>query len=301
MSKSLGTGIDPLELVDSYGADATRYGLLKMSSTQDVRFSAGMIEEGAKFANKLWNAARFVLTQADTTVAPAPAGTAIEDRWIRSRLAAELDGVVGQIERYDFSAAVKQLYAFVWNDFCDWYVEAVKLRLRGEERADASANLLWVLERILALTHPICPFVTEAIWSHLPGERGLLMLAEMPAAEAGHRDLEAERDMERAIEIVTAARADPGAAVEIPDAFAGAGIVERLAPKAAGDGAAPDRGALERELQKLRAELGRAEGMLRNERFTSKAPAEVVQAERDKAERFAADVRALESRLAALE
>ena len=107
MSKSLGTGIDPLELVDSYGADATRYGLLKMSSTQDVRFSAGMIEEGAKFANKLWNAARFVLTQADTTVEPAPAGTALEDRWIRSRLAAELDGVVAQIDRYDFSAAVK--------------------------------------------------------------------------------------------------------------------------------------------------------------------------------------------------
>ena len=133
MSKSLGTGIDPLELVDSYGADATRYGLLKMSSTQDVRFSAGMIEEGAKFANKLWNAARFVLTQADTSVEPAPAGTALEDRWIRSRLAAELDGVVAQIDRYDFSAAVKDLYAFVWNDFCDWYVEAVKPRLRGDD------------------------------------------------------------------------------------------------------------------------------------------------------------------------
>ena len=184
MSKSLGTGIDPLELVDSYGADATRYGLLKMSSTQDVRFSAGMIEEGGKFANKLWNAARFVLTQADTTVEPAPAGTTLEDRWIRSRLAAELEGVAGLIDRYDFSGAVKALYAFVWNDFCDWYVEAVKPRLRGDSRADASANLLWVLERILALTHPVCPFVTEAVWEHMPGERGLLMLAPFPAADA---------------------------------------------------------------------------------------------------------------------
>jgi valyl-tRNA synthetase len=301
MSKSLGTGIDPLGLVDTYGADATRYGLLKMSSTQDVRFSAGMIEEGARFANKLWNAARFVLTQADTTVVPAPAGDAIEDRWIRSRLAAELEGVVGQLERYDFSAAVKQLYAFVWNDFCDWYVEAVKPRLRGDERAEASANLLWMLERILALTHPICPFVTEAIWAHMPGERGLLMLSELPAAEAAHRDPDAERDMQQAIEIVTAARADPGAAIEIPDGFAGAGIVEQLAPKRATDGEAPDRSARERELQKLRAELSRAEGMLGNERFTSKAPAEVVQAEREKAERFAVEVRALESRLAALE
>jgi valyl-tRNA synthetase len=301
MSKSLGTGIDPLELVDSYGADATRYGLLKMSSTQDVRFSAGMIEEGAKFANKLWNAARFVLTQADTAVEPAPAGTALEDRWIRSRLAAELEGVVSQLERYDFSAAVKQLYAFVWNDFCDWYVEAVKPRLRGEERAAASANLLWVLERILALTHPICPFVTEAIWGHLPGERGLLMLAAMPVPDETHRDPAAEREMERAIEIVTTARADPSAAVEVPDGFAGAAIVERLAPKRAGDGRVADRAALERELQKLQAERDRAEGMLRNERFTSKAPPEVVAAEREKAERFAADIRTLESRLAALE
>jgi valyl-tRNA synthetase len=301
MSKSLGTGIDPLELVDSYGADATRYGILKMSSTQDVRFSAGMIEEGAKFSNKLWNAARFVLTQADTSVTPAPAGTTLEDRWIRSRLAAELEGVVGQLERYDFSAAVKQLYAFVWNDFCDWYVEAVKLRLRGDERADVSANLLWVLERILALTHPICPFVTEAIWAHLPGERGLLMLAEMPKPDEAHRDPAAERDMGRAIEIVTMARAEPDAPVEVPDGFAGAAIVERLAPKRAGDGQAPDSAALQRELAKLRSELSRAEGMLKNERFTSKAPPEVVAAEREKAERFAADVRALESRLAALE
>ncbi len=301
MSKSLGTGIDPLELVDKYGADATRYGLLKMSSTQDVRFSAGMIDEGAKFANKLWNAARFVLTQADTSVAPAPAGTALEDRWIRSRLAAELAGIVGQLERYDFSAAVKQLYAFVWNDFCDWYVEVVKPRLRGEERAEASANLLWMLEQILALTHPICPFVTEAIWRHLPGERDLLMLAPMPVADESHRNRAAEADMERAIEIVTAARAQPGAAVEVPDGFAGAAIVARLAPKPAGDGHAPDRAALERELAKLRSELDRAEGMLGNERFTSKAPPEVVAAEREKAERFAADLRALESRLAALE
>ena len=301
MSKSLGTGIDPLELVDSYGADATRYGLLKMSSTQDVRFSAGMIEEGAKFANKLWNAARFVLTQADTSVEPAPAGTALEDRWIRSRLAAELDGVVAQIDRYDFSAAVKDLYAFVWNDFCDWYVEAVKPRLRGETRADASANLLWVLERILAVTHPICPFVTEAIWEHMPGERGLLMLAPLPAPDAAHRDADAERDMGRAIEIVTAVRADPTTAIEMPDGFAGAGIVAQLAPKRAADGEVPDRAALERELAKLRAERDRAEGMLGNERFTSKAPPEVVAAEREKADRFAAEVQALESRLAALE
>ena len=209
--------------------------------------------------------------------------------------------MVAQIDRYDFSAAVKDLYAFVWNDFCDWYVEAVKPRLRGETRADASANLLWVLERILAVTHPICPFVTEAIWEHMPGERGLLMLAPLPAPEAAHRDADAERDMGRAIEIVTAVRADPTTAIEMPDGFAGAGIVAQLAPKRAADGEVPDRAALERELAKLRAERDRAEGILGNERFTSKAPPNVVAAEREKADRFAAEVQALESRLAALE
>ena len=137
-------------------------------------------------------------------------------------------------------------------------------------RADASANLLWVLERILAVTHPICPFVTEAIWEHMPGERGLLMLAPLPAPDAAHRDADAERDRGRAIEIETAVRADPTTAIE-------------------------------RELATLRAERDRAEGMLGNERFTSKAPPEVVAAEREKADRFAAEVQALESRLAALE
>jgi valyl-tRNA synthetase len=127
------------------------------------------------------------------------------------------------------------------------------------------------------------------------------MLAEMPKRDEAHRDPAAERDMGRAIEIVTVARAEPDAPVEVPDGFAGAAIVERLAPKRAGDGQAPDSAALQRELAKLRSELSRAEGMLKNERFTSKAPPEVVAAEREKAERFAADVRALESRLAALE
>ena len=158
-----------------------------------------------------------------------------------------------------------------------------------------------MLERILAVTHPICPFVTEAIWEHMPGERGLLMLAPLPAPDPAHRDAGAERDMGRAIEIVTAVRADPTTAIEMPDGFAGADIVAQLAPKRAADGEVPDRAALERELAKLRAERDRAEGMLGNERFTSKAPPEVVAAEREKADRFAAEVQALESRLAALE
>ncbi len=233
MSKSLRNGVDPLELVRSHGADATRYGLLKMSSTQDVRFSEGMIAEGSKFANKLWNAARFVITQADTAVEPAPAGDDPADRWVRSRLAAALEEVLRLIDAYDFSAAVKALYAFVF-DFCDWYIEAAKPRLQGSDaaaRRDVSANLLWTLERILALTHPVCPFVTEAVWSHLPGERGLLMLHAFPAPVAEHRDPAAEADVQAAIDAVSQARSTPDVRLVLPRGFPAAALVRALAPR----------------------------------------------------------------------
>jgi valyl-tRNA synthetase len=314
MSKSLGTGVDPLDLVRRFGADATRYGLLKMSSTQDVRFSEGMIAEGAKFANKLWNAARFVLTQADTTVVPAPAGSEPADRWVRSRLAATLDEVVSLIDRYDFSAATKALYAFVF-DFCDWYIEAAKPRLAGDDeqaRGDVSANLLWTLERILALTHPVCPFVTEAVWAHLPGERGLLMLEPFPEAVREHLDPAAEADVREAIEAVSQARSTPDVRLLLPRGFAAAALVRALAPRATevvedsvtsvqvlarAQDAAVVRARLEEEIGRVRAELGRAEGMLANERFTSKAPAAKVEEERAKAARFATELRELEERL----
>jgi valyl-tRNA synthetase len=314
MSKSLGTGVDPLDLVRRFGADATRYGLLKMSSTQDVRFSEGMIAEGGKFANKLWNAARFVLTQADTTVAPEPAGAEPADRWVRSRLAATLDEVVGLIDRYDFSAAVKALYAFVF-EFCDWYIEAAKPRLAGDDegaRREVSANLLWTLERILALTHPMCPFVTEAVWSHLPGERGLLMLEPFPRAVAEHRDPAAEADVQAAIDAVSQARSTPDVRLLLPRGFAAAALVRALAPRATevvedsvtsvqvlarAEDAEVVRARLEVEIGRIRAELARAEGMLRNERFTSKAPVHKVEEERAKAARFATELSELEERL----
>jgi valyl-tRNA synthetase len=316
MSKSLGTGIDPLELVSAHGADATRYGLLKMSSTQDVRFSGGMIEEGARFANKLWNAARFVITQADD-VEPRPAGAEVADRWIRSRLAGAVEEVVRLIDAYDFSAAVKALYAFVWNDFCDWYIEAAKARLQGADataRADVSANLRWTLERILALVHPMCPFVTEEIWSHLPGERGLLMLEPFPDGLDAHPDAEAEEAMRAAVEAISRARSEPGVRLVLPVGFAAAGVVRALAPRstevaeadvasvvveAAAEDPAVVRTRLEADLATARAELARAEGMLGNEGFRARAPADRVEAERAKAQQRAAEVRELEARLGA--
>ncbi|MEP6641505.1 MAG: class I tRNA ligase family protein, partial [Gaiellales bacterium] len=316
MSKSLRNGVDPLELVASHGADATRYGLLKMSSTQDVRFSEGMIAEGARFANKLWNAARFVVTQADTSVAPAPAGDDPADRWVRSRLAAALQEVLRLIDAYDFSAAVKALYAFVF-DFCDWYIEAAKPRLQGADetaRRDVSANLLWTLERILALTHPVCPFVTEAVWSHLPGERGLLMLEPFPAPVAEHRDPAAEADVQAAIAAISRARSTPDVRLVLPRGFPAAALVRALVPRqtdvveddvaavvveTAAEDPAEVRGRLSEQLARARAELDRARGKLGNERFVAGAPTEVVAAERAKMARFEAEVRELEERLGA--
>src|SRR5262249_13385429 len=135
MSKSLGTGVNPLDLIERYGADGTRHGLLKMSSTQDVRVAEGMLDEGAKLANKLWNASRFVLMQTDPAAQASPQRDHPVDRWMLSRLAAANADVLRLFGAYDFAAAVKELYALIWNDFCDWYVEAAKARLYGEDEA----------------------------------------------------------------------------------------------------------------------------------------------------------------------
>jgi valyl-tRNA synthetase len=321
MSKSLGTGINPLDLVDRYGADATRYGLLKMSSTQDVRFSDGMIDEGQKLTNKLWNASRLVLLKGETSVEPAPGQSALEDRWVVSRTAGAVDEVLRLIDRYDFAGAVKALYGFIWNDVCDWYVEAAKARLYGEDEAgrrEASATLLWVLERMLAVAHPVMPFVTEEIWSFMPGERDLLMATPFPSVEGVERDLELERRAEEAMEVISEARrlASEGthAEVRVPNDFPFRSLLDRVkgvrvmgAPASTAHASAPvprvvaldDRATLQARLEVVRSELERARGKLSNDGFLSRAPAELVDAERQKATRFEAEAAELESRLSA--
>ncbi len=319
MSKSLGTGIDPLELVDEFGADATRYGLLKMSSTQDVRFDRGAIEEGRKLTVKLWNAARFALDKADVQaqpVAPGP-GAPVEDRWLASRLDAALAEVVRWVGAFDFSAAVKTLYAFVY-EFCDWYIEASKARLYGEDpqaRRDVSATLVWAFDMILRMAHPVLPFVTEAIWDQLPGDRGLLMLASYPQPQDGMRDDEAERAMADVIAAVTAARSDGRVRLVLPHGFAGEAIVRSLVRtaevtvsdvatvvvvEAASEDVGAARAKLEVELARAVAERDRARGMLANERFVAKAPPAKIEEERAKEARFAAEVADIEARLASL-
>src|SRR3954468_11719378 len=167
MSKSLGTGIDPLEAIEEHGADALRFGLMAMSSSQDVRYSLARVEQGRDLANKLWNASRLVLMNAGD-VEPAPRAETVEDRWIVSRLQRVIADTTARVEAYEFSRAALDLYAFVWSEFCDWYLEAVKPRLY-EDDEDAAATVVYVLEQTLALLHPLMPFVTEEIYGFVPG------------------------------------------------------------------------------------------------------------------------------------
>src|SRR6185436_21086645 len=205
----------------AYGADALRFGLLAMSSSQDVRFTEERVKQGRALANKLLNAARLVLLRV-SDVEPVPAaGATVEDRWIVSRLERLTERVTELYDGFRFSSAALELYQGFWSELADWYLELAKPRLYEEDNEEVSAVLLWSLDRILRLLHPIMPFVTEEIWSLMPGaDRGLLAVAEFPAADRSRFDEGAEREVARMIEAVTALRryrdevgAKPSAAV----------------------------------------------------------------------------------------
>jgi valyl-tRNA synthetase len=222
MSKSLGTGIDPLDEIERHGADAVRFGLLAMSSTQDVRYSAEKVQQGQALANKLFNAARFALTRIHASLGSsvaqgleaAPRPSAVEDRWILSRLSRIEADTATRIESYDFSHAALGLYDFVYGELCDWYVEIVKHRLPDlaaqetpdEDRKALAGTLLFVLRETVALAHPLIPFVTEELWRHLQDGEGLLAGARYPRPREDLVDPRAEVALARAIEAVTLAR-----------------------------------------------------------------------------------------------
>jgi valyl-tRNA synthetase len=279
MSKSLGTGIDPLDIVARYGTDATRYGLLKNSLTQDVRFSYSAIEEGAKLTNKLWNAARLLLHAGATPGELRP--SLVEERWILARLAQTQRTVEGFLGEYDFGHAVDELYHLTFDDFCDWYLEAIKQRLYDGD-ADARTTAFGALEHLLRLLHPVLPHVTEEIWSHLPDRQSRLIVAPWPEAgdETGAEAL--ERVQEAAAMFRRAGVAPP---LEGDDKRIFDAVVRPERARANGD--------VEAERERLRKEIARAEGMLANERFVSKAPPEVVEAERDKLDRFRRELEAI--------
>jgi valyl-tRNA synthetase len=319
MSKSLGTGIDPLEEIDVHGADALRFGLLAMSSTQDVRFSDAKVQQGADLSNKLWNASRLILLNA-AEVEAGPRPLHVEDRWILSRLERTISSVTEKLESYDFAHAVQEAYSFFWRDLCDWYLEIAKPRLYDGE-AEVSATLLWALERLLALLHPTMPFVTEEIWSYHPAREGHLTVHPFPEADESLFDLEAEADVETGIELTRRLRAWRDL-VEVPVAGVLEARVEGVEPpefvgrlarfefgEDGGDPVAsigPVRvlasaeldaeavaGRLEKRREELRSEVERAERKLGNESFVAKAPVEVVEEERGKLERYRAELEEL--------
>jgi valyl-tRNA synthetase len=281
MSKSLGTGIDPLDVIDRHGADATRYGLLKMSSTQDVRFAEGMIEEGRKLANKLWNVARLLLAH-DATPEARPA--AVEERWILARIDAVRADVEARWAAFELSPSVQALYHLTFDDFCDWYAEAIKPRLRTAD-GDAAATALAALERLLALLHPVLPHVTEEIWSQFHETR--LVLSPWP-----------EPDERFAADAAALTRVQEAAAI-----FRRSGVVveldsddeRRIFAAVVRPERAQANGNAAAEVERLRREVARAERMLANEKFVANARPEVVEAEREKLARYRRELDALSS------
>jgi valyl-tRNA synthetase len=331
MSKSLGTGIDPLDLIADYGADALRFGLLGMSSGQDVKFNEDRVQQGRDLANKLWNASRLILLRVGEAEADPDAAAEVEDRWIVSRLERLTRRVAEAYDGFRFSHAALDLYGGFWSELCDWYLELAKPRLYADDNRAVSGVLLWALERTLALLHPVMPFVSEEIWSLMPGERGLLATAPWPQADLSRVDERAEAELDRLIEAVTGLRryrdevgAKASALVrgrlaadgyevmreqlgrlarfEFVDDLSGNGDVlatvpipggaVQVLPSDAFDPAEAERRLAARRDQ-LRAEVERAERKLANERFVQRAPAEVVEEERRKLEEYREALRRL--------
>jgi valyl-tRNA synthetase len=355
MSKSLGNSPEPTDIIEEYGADAVRYTMIALTPVgQDVQFSATKAELGRNFANKIWNASRFLFMNledwepaAGSAVPAAGAATDLADRWILSRLDRVTAETTRAFEENRFSDAAWALYEFFWKEYCDWYLELAKIRLYGEDpaaRRRAQDTALAGMRRSLVLLHPLFPFLTEAIWEFLPGAEGLLIRGTWPET-AGQLDEDAERRMGLLMSTVTAvrnmraemniapsvkvrviARADGDAAAILRD---GSGLIETLARAESLDVAAgaskprhsasavvegveiylpleglidldAERARLAKKRDELRKALDGVERKLGNEDFVARAPAEVVKAERERRERFAADLGAVERNLAAL-
>ncbi len=332
MSKSLGNGVDPLEIIDTYGADALRFSLaMGISPGNDTRYSTEKVESARNFANKVWNASRFVLMNMDTRETIAESELTLPDKWILSRLQKAIAEVSDHMEDGDFGLSANKIYDFTWNEFCDWYIELAKGRLVGDDEAqkkNVRAVLYTVLESLLKLLHPFMPFLTEEVYQHLPQSEGMLILADWPQVNAAYQFEEDERRMEGLMEIIRTIRnlrAEMKVAPSkrtritlIPEAgweetlaeaelylqrLAGASAVT-LAAKESASGektvsavCAPaeiriplgelvdiskEIERLTKEQGKLESEIARASARLSNPGFTGKAPAALVEQEKEK-------------------
>ena len=324
MSKSLGTGVDPRELISKYGADALRAWATSVAMlSQDVRFDESRVEGYRRFCNKLWNATRLVLASPGTPPSGPPGVLEthehLEDRWILSRLSYVSGQVTEGIDRFAFQDSINAAYAFAWNEFCDWYLEAAKQRLHDGDAA-AQDVAYFCLDNLFRLLHPFMPFVTEELWSRLPGERDFLMRAGWPLLQETFVDPDAEETFGDVITIVNEVRAHRQAAGAPPRGgtlqLDGVdGTVARLAARLAFvelvaglEGGTPlasapgrvrfptggsENAKHEAELRRLRDDLAKTEGRLGDAEFQAKAPPEI----RAKLEERAAGIRAAIERL----
>ncbi len=211
MSKSLGNGIDPLEIIDQYGADALRFMLATGNSPgNDMRFLPERVEASRNFANKLWNASRFVLMNLpEDEPAPAlPSELVLEDQWIVSQFNTLVGEVTDNLEKFELGIAVQKLYDFIWDILCDWYIELSKIRLQagGEAAAQARAVLVYVLSNTLKLLHPFMPFITEEIWQTLPHTGESIMVSDWPRYDEGLHFPQAEGEMNRIMAAIRGVR-----------------------------------------------------------------------------------------------
>ena len=349
MSKSLGNGIDPLKIISKYGADALRYALATGNSPgNDMRFSDEKIEAARNFANKLWNAARFVMMNLtiDKIALPDEGDLAIEDKWILTKLKKTAAAVSQNLDRFEIGIALSILYDFVWDVYCDWYIELAKPSMNAEnsKRSENTQNVLaYVLREILTMLHPFMPFITEEIYTNLPDADETIMLRRFTEADDIPSFPEEEGAMERVIDAIRAIRArraemnvPPSRKAKVtivtnyPEAFGEAvyPFFERLASaqsvelcdsysddtavRIITDSAAiympladiidfeAEKKRLGTELDKVNGEIARLEGKLSNESFTSRAPAAVVDAEREKLARYIEKKNGIEQALAAL-
>jgi len=345
MSKSLGNGIDPLEIIEKYGCDALRMNMVTGNSPgNDMRFYTERCEAMRNFANKLWNASRYVLQNLEEGAKnelPTLEKLEISDKWILSKLNTLIAEVTENLEKYELGIAVQKIYDFIWDCYCDWYIELTKARLYGEEperKETARQVLVYVLDQFLRLLHPFMPFITEEIWQSIPHEGEALIVAQWPKYEDALAFPTEEAQMESVMNAIRAVRnrraemnVPPSKKTALyvvtskPDVFQeGRGFVERLAyaaemtlcdaepagyedmvccttvdaklyiPMGQLVDVAKELERIEKEIAKNQKNLMATESKLQNEKFTARAPESVVNAEREKAEKFRAFIAQLE-------
>ena len=354
MSKSLGNGIDPLVMADQYGADALRFNLITGNSPgNDMRFYTERCEAMRNFANKIWNASRFLMMNLTVETCELPEELELEDKWILSKLNSVIPEVTENMEKFELGVAAQKVYDFIWDDYCDWYIELTKARLQGEDekaKENAQKVLCYVLTETLKLLHPFMPFITEEIWQALPHKGDYLMLQQWPEHHVTLDFPEEEKAMELIMDAIRAVRTRR-AEMNVPPSkkahltvatlerevfTAGIPFLKRMAYASdvtvtgmAGMGADGEEAAkgsvtvithaarvsmplaelvdlekekarVEKELEKNRKMLSGLEGKLQNPGFVNKAPANVVEVERERAEKLRALIEKLESQLQSL-